>query len=96
MNNAALSKLTLALASVLIAPLISAQSDVIPRTEYGTPDFQGTYTFRTITPLNRPRELENKATLTPEEAIEWEDYENRRQNRDLIIDSVAAPAIHRE
>ena len=88
MNNAALSKLTLALASVLVVPLISAQSDVMPRTEYGTPDFQGTYTFRTITPLNRPRELENKATLTPEEAKEWEDYENRRQNRDLIIDSV--------
>ena len=88
MKNAALSKLTLALASVLVAPLISAQSDVMPRTEYGTPDFQGIYTFRTITPLNRPRELENKATLTPEEAKEWEDYENRRQNRDLIIDSV--------
>ena len=88
MNNAVLSKLTLALASVLVAPLISAQSDVMPRTEYGTPDFQGIYTFRTITPLNRPRELENKATLTPEEAKEWEDYENRRQNRDLIIDSV--------
>ncbi|MCH8176010.1 MAG: hypothetical protein IIC59_12610 [Proteobacteria bacterium] len=88
MNNAALSKLTLALASVLVAPLISAQSDVMPRTEYGTPDFQGIYTFRTITPLNRPRELENKAILTPEEAKEWEDYENRRQNRDLIIDSV--------
>ncbi len=88
MNNAVLSKLTLALASVLVAPLISAQSDVMPRTEYGTPDFQGVYTFRTITPLNRPRELEDKATLTPEEAKEWEDYENRRQNRDLIIDSV--------
>ena len=88
MNNAVLSKLTLALASVLVAPLISAQSDVMPRTEYGTPDFQGIYTFRTITPLNRPRELENKATLTPEEAKEWEDYENRRQNRYLIIDSV--------
>ena len=88
MNNAVLSKLTLALASVLVAPLISAQSDVMPRTEYGTPDFQGIYTFRTITPLNRPRELENKATLTPEEAKEWEDYENRRQNRDLIIDYV--------
>lgn len=88
MNNAVLSKLTLALASVLVAPLISAQSDVMPRTEYGTPDFQGIYTFRTITPLNRPRELADKATLTPEEAKEWEEYENRRQNRDLIIDSV--------
>ena len=84
MNNAVLSKLTLALASVLVAPLISAQSDVMPRTEYGTPDFQGIYPFRTITPLNRPRELENKATLTPEEAKEWEDFGEKVVQRDNI------------
>lgn len=57
-------------------------------TEHGVPDLQGTYTFRTITPLQRPPELAGKETLTPEEAEEWEAYENRRQNRDLIIDSV--------
>lgn len=60
----------------------------IPRTEYGHPDFQGTYTYRTLTPLNRPPELADKATLTVEEAKEWEAFENRRQNRDLIVDSV--------
>lgn len=59
-----------------------------PRTEHGHPDFQGVYTFRTITPLNRPPELERLETLTEEQAREWEEYENRRQNRDLIIDSV--------
>ena len=65
-----------------------AQSSSIPRTEHGVPDFQGTYTFRTLTPLNRPPELADKATLTEEEAAEWAAFENRRQNRDLIIDSV--------
>lgn len=65
-----------------------AQETPVPRTEYGHPDFQGTYTFRTITPLQRPPELADKETLTPEEAAEWEAFENRRQNRDLIIDSV--------
>ena len=30
----------------------------------------------------------NNAMMTAEEAAEWEAYENRRQNRDLIIDSV--------
>lgn len=64
-----------------------AQSNDIPRTEHGHPDLQGTYTFRTITPLNRPAELADKAVLTAEEAIEWEKFENTRQNRDLIIDS---------
>lgn len=77
---------------VLCAALISgaslAQSADIPRTEYGHPDLQGTYTFRTITPLNRPPELATKEVLTEEEAAEWEAFENRRQNRDLIIDSV--------
>jgi len=88
MINRAISKLSLAVISILAAPLLSAQSSDMPRTEYGTPDFQGTYTFRTLTPLNRPRELADKETLTAEEAAEWEAFENRRQNRDLIIDSV--------
>ena len=88
MNNRIHAKLILALASSLVAPLISAQDDGFPRTEYGQPDLQGTYTFRTLTPLNRPRELADFEVLTPEQAKEWEEFENRRQNRDLIIDSV--------
>lgn len=75
-------------ASVLLSTTLLAQAADIPRTEYGYPDMQGTYTFRTITPLERPVELADKATLTAEEAAEWEAYENQRQNRDLIIDSV--------
>ena len=67
---------------------INAQSVNTSRTEYGHPDFQGTYTYRTITPLNRPAELAQKQVLSETEATEWEAYENRRQNRDLIIDSV--------
>ncbi|HJN94128.1 MAG TPA: hypothetical protein QGF41_00230 [Gammaproteobacteria bacterium] len=88
MQNSAITKGLFALIGVLVGPLVTAQSGDIPRTEYGQPDFQGTYTFRTITPLNRPRELEHLATLTPEQAVEWEEFELRRQNRDLIIDSV--------
>ena len=88
MNHRALTALSLAIVSLLIAPALMAQSSDIPRTEYGVPAFQGTYTYRTLTPLNRPRELADKAVLTREEAIEWQKFENRRQNRDLIIDSV--------
>jgi len=92
MNNRILTALSLAIVSLLIAPALMAQSSPgpadIPRTEYGVPDFQGTYTYRTLTPLNRPRELVDKEVLTREEAIEWQAFENRRQNRDLIIDSV--------
>ena len=84
---------TLKLASaVLSAALVSssalAQTDDIPRTASGVPDLQGIYTYRTLTPLNRPSELSSKEVLTAAEAEEWQAYENRRQNRDLIIDSV--------
>ncbi|MDP6416720.1 MAG: hypothetical protein QGG54_17060, partial [Gammaproteobacteria bacterium] len=88
MNNRILAGLVLAMGSLVISTSGVAQSSNMPRTEYGHPDFQGTYTFRTITPLNRPSELVDKATLTEEEALEWQSFENRRQNRDLIIDSV--------
>lgn len=93
MSSKMIIKKAATLATLFMAPYLSAQSVApqssdMPRTEYGQPNFQGTYTFRTITPLNRPAELADKATLTPEEAAEWEAYENERQNRDLIIDSV--------
>lgn len=89
MSTRALARGLLALlASPLLIGQSLAQSADIPRTEFGQPNFQGTYTFRTITPLQRPVELANKEVLTPEEAEEWEAYENQRQNRDLIIDSV--------
>ena len=38
------------------------------RTSWGTPDIQGLWDFRTLTPLQRPPELADKTTLTPEEA----------------------------
>ncbi|PCJ23055.1 MAG: hypothetical protein COA96_12705 [SAR86 cluster bacterium] len=88
MNNRILAALGFVIGNVVAVPALLAQSLDIPRTEHGVPDFQGTYTFRTITPLNRPPELADKAVLTEEEAIEWQNYENTRQNRDLIIDSV--------
>jgi hypothetical protein len=43
-----------------------------PRTAWGTPDLQGTWTGSTITPLERPKEYGNKPVLTPEEAAALE------------------------
>lgn len=88
MNNRVLTLLSLSFISLLVPPILTAQSSEIRKTEYGHPDFQGTYTYRTLTPLNRPRELQDKVVLTEEEAKEWAAFEARRQNRDLIIDSV--------
>jgi len=80
--------LCMALSGALVAATLQAQTSEMPRTEHGFPDLQGTYTYRTLTPLNRPAELADKPTLTPQEAEEWAAYERQRQNRDLIIDSV--------
>ena len=74
----------------LLSPLaVSQPSDYEPpRAPDGHPDLQGTFTFRTLTPMQRPTELGERSVLTEEEAAEWTAFENRRQNRDLIIDSV--------
>ena len=40
----------------------------VPQTSWGKPDLQGIWDFRTITPLERPTELGDKAVLTAEEA----------------------------
>ena len=62
-----------------------------PRTPDGVPDLQGTYTFRTITPMQRPEELEGKVTLSAEEAAEYEEARRRSQNRDLFDPVTGAP-----
>jgi hypothetical protein len=53
-----------------------------PRTANGQPDLQGVWSFATITPLERPTELADKAVLTPEEAAAWEKQVIARENKD--------------
>ncbi|HVS64305.1 MAG TPA: hypothetical protein VMT85_12480 [Thermoanaerobaculia bacterium] len=54
--------------TVSSAPTLLAQRDQIPRLPNGRPDLSGTYDAATLTPLERPRELGDKAFLTVEEA----------------------------
>ena len=81
------------LAALTVAPA-QAQSGKYspPRTADGKPDLQGTYTFATITPLQRPAELAGKAVLTPEEAARFEKNENDRLNRDLYTPEKGQPS----
>ena len=78
---------TLAIVLMLVPQPITAQSaggGMPMRTPDGQPDVSGVFTFRTLTPLQRPTQFEGKETLTAEEAAEFEASERRRQNRDLF------------
>ncbi len=70
-----------------VAPMAAAQSDegTMPmRTPDGQPDVSGTFTFRTLTPFQRPTRFEGRETLAAEEAAAFEAAERTRLNRDLF------------
>ncbi len=54
------------------------------RTADGQPDISGIFTFRTLTPLQRPEALADRTALGAEEAAQFEASERVRLNRDLF------------
>jgi len=60
------------LAAIVLAPLSVMGQETAPRTPWGHPDLQGTYTSKTITPLQRPAELADRERLTAEEVANLE------------------------
>jgi hypothetical protein len=54
----------------------------IPRTADGHPDFTGTWTNVTITPLERPRDLAGKEFFTPQGAAAYEEQSVQQRNHD--------------
>ena len=82
---AALAALTVVL--TLASPPAAAQSEerTMPmRTPDGQPDVSGTFTFRTLTPFQRPTRFEGRERLGAEEAAAFEAAERTRLNRDLF------------
>jgi hypothetical protein len=80
-----LSVLTVAMVSATLAvraqaPVASRRAWTPPRTAWGDPDLQSIWTYATMTPLERPRELADKATLSPEEAAAYERQTYQRQS----------------
>ena len=70
-----------------LVPMAAAQSGerTMPmRTPDGQPDVSGTFTFRTLTPFERPAQFDGRENLTPEEAAAFEAAERTRLNRDLF------------
>ena len=67
-------------AAVILLPGLVAGQDV-SLTSSGVPDLQGVWDFRTITPLERPEDLGEKAFLTAEEVADLEEEAIARNER---------------
>ena len=64
------------------APQSASKPSTLPRTADGKPDLQGTWSFATLTPMQRPKEFGTKAVLTPEEARQYAEDSRKRRNMD--------------
>jgi len=67
---------------LLLAASANAQEYVVPRTEWGVPDFRAVWKHASIIPMERPRELGDKRAYTPEEAMAIERSEQQRFDAD--------------
>ena len=73
--------------AVLLPAAAVAQSTDAPRTEWGDPDLGGVWDYWTFTPLERPEELADRATLTVEEAA----VVAQEANAEALARDLAAP-----
>ncbi|MDP6580534.1 MAG: hypothetical protein QF681_07755 [Vicinamibacterales bacterium] len=85
--------LMMTMALTLVPASAVAQSSERPmpmRTPDGQPDVSGIFTFRTLTPFQRPSQFEGQETLSAEDAAAFEASERTRQNRDLFDPELGA------
>ena len=82
MHNRGLALAAVVTTFVGLAPAVAgAQSAVPPRTPWGDPDLQGTWTNRTTTPLQRPSEFAEQLVLTNEQRAELDAEAERNRDR---------------
>jgi hypothetical protein len=93
------SALVIGMAVVFVASVVQAQAPTapakaakktagktaVPRTADGQPDLQGVWSFATVTPMERPKELGEKVVLTDEEAADFESQAAQKNNRDTNV-----------
>ena len=100
MNHASRYGLLALLCVALSTPAMGQSATTVQRTPHGDPDIQGLFTFRTLTPLQRPvidagasALLAGREALTAEEAALYETARRQELNRDTQDLSVRAPGV---
>ena len=83
--------LTTAVAVTMIPLGVAAQS-AVPKTSWETPDLQGVWDFRSLTPMQRPASLSEQETFTPEEAALFSQATIESRSRDSETSDRAARA----
>jgi hypothetical protein len=73
-------------AVIWLTPVSQTQAK-LPRTPYGHPDLQGTWSKATLTPLERPPHLAGKEFFTEAEAAEWEKGWQQRIAKIVPVDA---------
>ena len=85
-RRSAMRLMPVAVVGMLALPALAVAQSA-PQTAWGTPDLQGVWDFRTITPLERPEELGDQAFLSAEEAANLEREATDRNERLLNQDA---------
>ena len=88
----------IAVASLAPIPFVvqaqTADAWTAPRTPWGDPDLQGIWDYRTITPLERPREFADTEFLTENEVAELERRRLERPDGRPPGDPRQTPSVH--
>ena len=75
---------------VLAGSVVSAQDYLVPRLANGQPDFSGVWTNETITPIERPAALSDKAFLSEDEIASMEQniaVRRERNDNNIVVEA---------
>ena len=80
-----ITRSSVAALAIAAAPVLASEDaeSTSMKTSWGVPDLQGTWDFRTMTPMNRPERFKDKEFLTDEEIAELEER-TRQGHQDAL------------